>query len=276
MSFGPELITALGVVDPTPPRAQILERLSLSNVIYAAFILALVAVAVKAVDLVLGALGRRVPRARFFFNILLPVIRFGLWLAGFLATLYIFSPTSQTLLAVLASVGIALGLGAQDLIKSLIGGLVILVDRPYQLGDLVQIGDAYGEVISIGLRSTKIQTFGDTMVTVPNSEVLSNLPWNNNGGVPDCQVATDLYVPPGTDPGQLLEVGREVAYSSPYLLLSKPVVCLLEDGWQNGPFLKLVVKGYVYDHRFTPRFQSDVTHRAKAEFLKRGWLAPQS
>lgn len=67
----------------------------------------------------LEALSRRVARARFFFKMLPPIVRFILGLAAMLAILAIFAPSENALLAVLASVGIALGLGAQDLVKNL-------------------------------------------------------------------------------------------------------------------------------------------------------------
>jgi hypothetical protein len=64
-----------------------------------------------------------------------------------------------------ASIGIALGLGAQDLVRNVIGGIVVLADRPFQLGDRVRVGDAYGEIDHIGLRSTKLTTPDDTRGT---------------------------------------------------------------------------------------------------------------
>jgi len=195
-----------------------------------------------------------------------------LWFTAAYVVPAIFAPSQQTLIAVIASVGIALGFGAQDLLKNLIGGLVILVDRPYQLGDRVKIGDAYGEVDHIGLHSTKLTTPEDTRVTIPNSEVLTGTAWNANSGVPDCQVVTDLFLPHDANPCEALEIGYEAAYSSPYILLSKPVVVLLQDRLLERPFLQVRVKAHVYDHRFEPSFQSDVTVRAKAEFLRRGML----
>jgi small-conductance mechanosensitive channel len=211
-------------------------------------------------------------RARFFFNILLPTVRFALWIIGGYVVLAIFAPSQQAMIAVIASVGIALGLGAQDLVKNVIGGLVILMDRPYRLGDRVRIGDAYGEIDHIGLRSTKLTTPDDTRVTIPNSEVLTGMAWNANSGVPDCQVTTELYLPHDTDPVRALEIGYEAAYSSPYLLLSKPVRVHFRDCYSENPYVQLRIKAYVYDHRFEVRFQTDVTVRAKSEFLKQGML----
>ncbi len=250
----------------------ILGRVSFAAVLDAAVVAGVVYALVRLSDALLRALGARVPRARFFFNILGPIVRFALWATGAFIILSIFAPSRQTLLAVLASVGIALGLGAQDLVKNVIGGLVILVDRPYQIGDRVKIGDAYGEIDHIGLRSTKLTTPDDTRVTIPNSEVLTGRTWNANSGVPDCQVVTDLFLPHDVDPVAAVQIGYEAAYSSPYVLLAKPVVVLLLDRFQDGPFVVLRVKAYVYDHRFETRFQSDITLRSKAEFLRRNMI----
>jgi small-conductance mechanosensitive channel len=111
----------------------------------------------------------------------------------------------------------------------------------------VRIGDAYGEVDHIGLQSTNLTTPDDTRITIPNSEILSGKAWNANSGVPGCQVVTDLIVPHDTDPAEVLEISYETAYSPPYILLSKPVAVLLQDRFQDGPFMMVRVKAYMYD-----------------------------
>jgi small-conductance mechanosensitive channel len=264
--------TLLLIFQVTANPIEILTRFTGRNILYAALAIAATWLLVRLSNAFVETLSRQAPRARFFFKLLAPALRFGFWLLGAVLVLSIFSPSRDTLLAVLASVGIALGLGAQDLVKNIIGGLVILTDRPYQLGDRVKIGDAYGEIDHIGLRSTKLTTPDDTRVTIPNSDILSGKAWNANSGVPDCQVVTDLFVPHDTDPTEALEIGYEAAFSSPYLLLAKPVVVLLQDHFQHAPYLVVRIKAYVYDHRFEPRLQSDITMRAKAELLRRGIL----
>ena len=256
----------------TESPVDVLSRLSGTRILYAVLVLAATYLLVRLSDAAMLSLAGRAARARFFFGILPPAVRFILWLIGAYVVLSIFSPSQETFFAVIASVGIALGLGAQDLVKNVIGGLVILVDRPYQLGDRVRIGDAYGEVDHIGLRSTKLTTPDAIRVTIPNSEVLSGMAWNANSGVPDCQVVTDVFLPTTTDPDLAVRIGYEAAYTSPYLLVRKPVVVLITDVFERQPYLRLRIKAYVYDHRFEPRMQSDITERAKAEFLRLGLL----
>jgi small-conductance mechanosensitive channel len=220
----------------------------------------------------MDALSFRSTRARFFVKFLEPAVRIGIWFVALLICLGLLAPSRETFLAGIASLGIAIGLGAQDLIKNFIGGLVVLGDRPYQLGDRVKVGDAYGEIHTIGLRSTKLITPEDTLVTIPNAQVLSDRVFNSNSGVPDCQVVTDLYLPPDVVPEIVQKIGYEAAICSPFLLSRKPVVVLTTQGFDRQPYLRLRIKCYVYDHRFEPRIQSDITARASRELLRCGVL----
>lgn len=212
------------------------------------------------------------PRSRFLIRLLEPALRIGLWFFAIISSFSLLAPSSQTFWAALASAGLALGLGAQDLIKNVVGGLVILTDRPYQIGDRVKIGDAYGEVDNIGLRSTKLTTPDDTRVTIPNLDVLNLKVFNANSGVPDCQVVTDIFLPPETDPRMALRIGREAALCSPYLHEKKPIVALASHGFDRRPYFRLRIKAYVYDHRHEPAMQSDVTARALSELGRLGAL----
>ena len=268
------LMTLQAVAQAPENPIEVLTSVRPGTVLWALVIIVVTWLFVRGIARLLDALARRAPRARFFFKLLDPAIRFGLWCLTAFIILAIFAPSRDTLIAVLASVGIALGLGAQDLVKNVIGGLVILVDRPYQLGDRVRIGDAYGEVDHIGMRSTKLTTSDDTRVTVPNAEILIGKAWNSNSGVPESQVVTDLFLPADTDPTVAIEVAYEAVCTSPFLLLARPVTVLVQDRFRECPYLLVRVKAYVYDHGFEPRLQSDVTIRAKTEFLRRGLIGP--
>jgi small-conductance mechanosensitive channel len=267
------MMAPLAMLQVAAPPTSLFDRLTLGNILTAITLLLFVWALIRVIEKVLDLLSSRASRARFFFKRLGPVIRITLWLTAALAIIDIFSGGDQTaFFAGVASIGIALGLGAQDLIKNLVGGIVVLTDRPYQLGDRVKIGDAYGEIDHIGLRSTKLTTPDDTRVTIPNADILTSHVYNANSGVPDCQVVTDLFLPHDSDPDVAIRIGNEVAFTSPYILLSKPVAVLVADCYDQQPYLRLRVKAYVYDHRLEPRLQSDITARAKREFLKLGIL----
>lgn len=73
------------------------------------------------------------------------------------------------LLAGLGLGGLALALAAQETVANLFGGLTIMVDKPFVIGDWIQTQDVEGTVEDIGFRSTRIRTFDQAIVTVPNS-----------------------------------------------------------------------------------------------------------
>jgi small conductance mechanosensitive channel len=78
--------------------------------------------------------------------------------------------------AVLASLGIAgitIGFAARDAFSNLISGLLIFLDRPFVIGDLIEVGGNYGLVDQITLRSTRIITPDGRMLAVPNSEMIN-------------------------------------------------------------------------------------------------------
>jgi small-conductance mechanosensitive channel len=251
---------------------SILDNMSLGSLVVAALIFAAAWCVIHWTARGLEGLSRRSVRGRLVFKQIEPIVRMLVWFVAAYLSLRVLAPSPETFLALIASIGLAVGLGAQDLVRNVIGGLVVLVDRPYQLGDRVRIGDAYGEIDHIGLRSTKLTTPDDTRVTIPNSMVMSGMVFNANGGVPDCQVVTDIVVPHGVDAELAISVGYEAAFSSPFLLLDKPVTALILDRFDREPYCLLRVKAYVYDHRAEPRMQSDITARVKNELIGMGVL----
>lgn len=70
--------------------------------------------------------------------------------------------------------GVAFALAAQDTFSNLFGGMVIVLDRPFSIGDWIQAGDVEGLVEEITFRSTKIRTFSMALATVPNSKLANS------------------------------------------------------------------------------------------------------
>lgn len=89
-----------------------------------------------------------------------------------------FDPTA--LIAGISIGGLAIALAAQDTVKNLFGSLTIFVDRPFQVGDWINFGDIHGTVEEVGFRSTRVRTFANSMVYVPNGK-LADMVLNNYG-----------------------------------------------------------------------------------------------
>jgi small-conductance mechanosensitive channel len=241
----------------------------------AAILLTLTGLAVRVLVWVLEKLAERNAKRRLMFKRMVPVIRIVLWaFTAFLVVRVVFSVGGQELLAAGAAVGVAVGFAAQDILKNIFGGLIVLFDQPFQVGDKISVGGAYGEVVSIGLRSTRIVTSDDNLVTVPNSQVVGGQVANANSGELNCQVVTELYLPGWVDEGEAKKIAFDAAAGSRYVYLNKPIVVLVTDRFDETFLTQLKVKAYVLDPRYEFLFMSDVTERARAGFRKAGLLGP--
>ncbi|MBU0762913.1 MAG: mechanosensitive ion channel family protein [Candidatus Altiarchaeota archaeon] len=111
---------------------------------------------------------------------LLPVLRKGLKLTVILiGALVIFSNFGVDITALIAGLGIgglALALAAKDTVENLFGAFAIFFDKPFSVGDRVVVDGVTGDVMEVGLRSTRIRTLNNTQLYIPNSKVvMSNL-----------------------------------------------------------------------------------------------------
>ena len=115
-------------------------------------------------------------------------------------------------LATLGLSGLALSLGARDLITDLLGGITILIDRPFRIGDRIEIEaiDTWGDVVDIGLRTTRIRTRDNRMVIVPNANIASNEVINYTYPDPTYRFQTHVGVAYGTD----VETVRQIIIST--------------------------------------------------------------
>ena len=94
-------------------------------------------------------------------------------LAGFLMALETAGYDITTLLTGLGIGGLAVALAAQDTVKNFIAGVLIFIDKPFKLNHWIKFEGGEGIVEDIGVRSTKIRTFGDSLIIVPNANLLS-------------------------------------------------------------------------------------------------------
>jgi len=104
-------------------------------------------------------------------------------------------------------VGIAVGFAAKDTLANLFAGVFILADAPYKVGDFIELEGQRGQVIRIGLRSTRILTMDDVEITIPNSTIANSKIINESGGP---SVKHRLRVPIGVAYGSDIDHVRTV------------------------------------------------------------------
>jgi small-conductance mechanosensitive channel len=150
------------------------------------------------------------------------VIRYVIWFAAIMAILQVFSIDVTPFLAGAGIAGLAVALAAQDLISNFFGGAIITVDKPFKVGDRVKIDDYYGDVLSVGTRSTRIKTLDYQIVTIPNNKIMTNVIVNYAEPDQKLRIPLTVSVAYGSDPEKvrriLLEIAHEVIRNTGYLL----------------------------------------------------------
>lgn len=218
----------------------------------------------------------RHPRRKTVIRRLLPIIKiFGWSVVVYIIITLILQPPIETIFAFFASVGVAIGFASQDFLKNIFGGLMILFDKPFQIGDKIESGKYYGEVLEIGLRSTRVITPDDSVVTIPNSEMMNQSISNANSGENNCQVVAELYLPTSIDTGRVRQIATEAAQVSKYVFLNKPIMVEYSNVLvPKGSFLKMRLKAYVMDVKYEFPFQSEMTEIVLRELHNEGLLKP--
>ncbi len=191
------------------------------------------------------------------------VITFVLYIFGSTFLIYTsLRPPKELLLALGGSAAVAIGFALKDIVASVVAGLILLFDRPFQVGDRVTFGGVYGEIQSIGLRAVRLTTLDDNLVTIPNSKFITEYVASGNAGALDMMVCVPFYLSIDTDINKVNEILREVVVTSLFAYLRKPISIVLEETEVARQLtLKFLVKAYVIDVRFEKTFQTDIVKR---------------
>ena len=229
-------------------------------------------VAVALVQRFLPQLADSVPsRFRLYILPWVPILRMAiLVLAVVLILPKLVTLSADNIFAVLGATGLAVGFAFKDYVSSLIAGIVAIAERPYSVGDWVQIGGDYGLVTSMDMRALRIVTPDDTTITIPHSRIWTDNIANANGGQRDHQCVADFYVDPNHDVAAVRQKLWDVAMTSPFINLAESptrrevVVIVREEPWATHYRLK----AYPIDGRDEFKFTSALTVRGKAALTR--------
>ena len=198
-------------------------------------------------------------------------------LCGYLIVVTFFSndEDNKALIGLGGTLAVAVGFALKDTASSLMAGILILIDQPFQVGDRVQFGDTYGEVKEIGLRSVRIVTLDDSEVSIPNNKFLTESVSSANSGALDMMVVIKFHIAMTEDFELAKRLVYEACVTSKFVYLHKPVVILVRDEVTQVAFATVIsCKAYVIDARYEMAFISDVTERAKRAFRRHNIYYP--
>ena len=139
-----------------------------------------------------------------------------------------FGVDAIALAAALGIGGLAFSLAARDTIADAIAGFIILVDRPFRIGDRIEIRgiDTWGDVVNVGLRSTRIRTRDNRMVIVPNSIIGKNEVINYSYPDPSFRIQTHVSIAYGTHIQTARHIILETVRQEEGVMPDKPVDAL--------------------------------------------------
>jgi len=241
-----------------------------AKIIWAIIFLLISFFVIKFINKILSLISEKSARYRITLKGFIPIVRIVAWTAALsIVIIVIFAPPIESLVVVTGSLGLAVGFASQDILKNIFGGIMIIFDRSFQVGDKIEIGEYYGEVLNIGLRSTRIVTADDSVVSVPNGDLISKALSNSNSGEANCQVVAEIYLPPYIDTAKVRDIAIQSAQVSRYVYLNKPIAVIFKNEVNYGkPYLKMRLKAYVLDIRYEFAFMSDMTEITMRELMK--------
>ena len=197
-------------------------------------------------------------------------------LGGFYIFYGILKPPQELMIAILGSATFAVGFALKDLVSSLISGITIILDPPFQVGDRVKFQDLYGEVKHVGLRAVRIQTQDQRQVTIPNALFINEAVVCANQGRLNLNVTTIFNVPLSTDIKKVKDVLYEVVVTSKYVYLQEPVVINITRSWNADLLtLEVVVNAHTIDARYENAFQTDIYSRGISALHEHGVEFPR-
>ncbi len=260
----------------TTTELSVLDAIRVSGILTGVVILIVTWFLVRFISAALTRIGNRLPDKRLTLNQISTLLSFALSIAGIvLAVSAAVTLSREVVLAITGTAAVTLGFALKDLAASILAGLVVILDRPFQVGDRIFFNGLYGEVSAIGLRSVRIVTLEDQLVTIPNNKFLTDIVTAGSWGKLDMLNEMDFYIGQDQNVAEAKRIIEEALFSSRYSYNGKPWVVLVSQAVHEQHFaVRLRAQGYVLDIKYEQVFRSDVYERVLEGFARAGIKPP--
>lgn len=149
---------------------------------------------------------------------------------GLMIVLTVWGVQIGPLLASLGIAGIAIAFALQSTLGNIFGGISIILDKSIKVGDKIKIdADTMGAVVDVGLRSTKIRTWDNEIVTVPNGKLAESKILNFMQPEPSVRIVIDFGVEYGSDTSKVRKVVLDTIAKTPNVLKGPAPKVLMEE-----------------------------------------------
>lgn len=255
---------------------SVLDAIRVSGILTGVVILIATWFLVRFISAALTRIGNRIPDRRLTLNQISTLTSFALSIAGIVfAVSAAVTLSREVVLAITGTAAVTLGFALKDLAASILAGLVVILDRPFQVGDRISFNGLYGEVSAIGLRSVRIVTLDDMLVTIPNNKFLTDVVLAGSWGKLDMLIEMDFFVGMDQPVAEAKRLVEEALVSSRYVCNRRPWLVLVSQLMHEEHFVvRLRAQGYVLDIKYEKVFRSDVHERVLEAFAKHGVVPP--
>lgn len=186
------------------------------------------------------------------------LIHIFLWLLiAYIILFFILQPSSYVMLALGATFLLMIILASNDFVKNVIGGITLLLDRPFTYGDWIKIGQYYGKVRAKSFRTIEIITLDDSIINIPNQMFLRNAVENLNVVSKNKQVNITVKIPRGVDVIEAKKILFEVGATSIFNSASKPVEITFK-GLSSDGLNEFNIKAFVFDTKYENELRTNI------------------
>ena len=176
--------------------------------------------------------------------VLTSVATFAIWTIAVIMVLGVFRINLGPLIAGAGILGVALGFGAQNLVRDFISGIFMLLEDQYGVGDIINAGEATGEVEGVSLRSTRVRDITGTLWHIPNGEIrrVGNLSQRWARALLDIDVAYDTDIDHASD--VILQTAVEMTEDPAWkpFFVDPPEIQGVQDLSADAVVIRMVVK----------------------------------
>ena len=139
------------------------------------------------------------------------LIHYGLFTIGFFIAVSTTGLDLQKFTILAGALGVGIGFGLQNIVNNFVSGLILLFERPVKVGDIISIGEDWGTITRIGLRSTVFETFDRSEIIVPNGDLIAQKVTNWTFSSKIVRVSLPVGVAYGSPLEKVLEILNEAA-----------------------------------------------------------------
>ena len=174
--------------------------------------------------------------------------------------------------------GVAIGFAAKDTLSNLIAGILLIIDRPFEVGDRIEVWSApagtatWGDVIDIGLRATKIKTTDNIVIIIPNNEIMLRDIINYTTITEKIRVRINIGIAYDADMQKAKDIILRVADTAAWVAKQPPPVVVVKNFGDSSVDLQLRV--WIDDARKRIHTISYITDRVKTVFDEQGIEIP--